>query len=132
LLTFTGGGKGDAHNLAAFAMLSVCKNVRNLFLDCTFYRYAGPAQLADIVYSNAYLFLETVSGSTGDIDAALDVVQLSEWNFNKTRVQPVPSAQLGVAATAQSDEVEYKEVSEVEAEFREELRKLLTSACRRR
>jgi hypothetical protein len=97
-------------------MLSVCKNIRSLYFDCTFYRYMSPADLALVFYTDAHYFLEAVGSAKGDTDAAIDVVRLAEWNFNKTAVVPAP-------ADPSADK--YKPASEVEAEFEEELSKLL-------
>ncbi|SMR48518.1 unnamed protein product [Zymoseptoria tritici ST99CH_1A5] len=120
-----GRGKADAHNTAAFAMLSVCKNIQTLHMDCSLQAHRDPADLADTFYRAAHFFLEALVDAKGDVDAAVDVIQLAEWHFDKTRVTP-PTLQSAASGSA----VEYKPVTEVEEQFQDELKKLLVARCR--
>ncbi|KJX95459.1 hypothetical protein TI39_contig4112g00006 [Zymoseptoria brevis] len=127
-------------------MLSTCKNIQSLFLDCTFYRYTTPDDLANTFYRTAHVFLEALCDAKGDIDDAVDVIRLAEWNYNRTRVKADKesttvegstedgSAKEGSAkeGSAKAGSAKYRPAENVEQEFNQALSDLLQARCRRR
>jgi hypothetical protein len=113
-VTIKGWGQSKAHkalNHPAFTLLASAVNLRRLHLDCRIGWYGSPTRLAMQVYRDAFHWLEAVGSAKGKWDAALQVIEVHEENFNgcayrHVSVQTKPS---------------YEEQMEV---FRNELRKL--------
>lgn len=73
-----------AHNASALTILATCTNLDSLFFDCTLAWYRSPVDLARQIYRDGHFFLEAYAAVNG-VEAALKVVQFSDWHFDKKR-----------------------------------------------
>ena len=80
-----GNGRGThkAMNVAALSMLAGCTNLQSLNLDCNIGWTRTPIQLARQIYRDGHYFLEAYGTANGRMDAAIEVLRLSEWNYNR-------------------------------------------------
>lgn len=66
-------------------MLSTCTNLQSLFLDCSLYYNADPKCLARQIFRDGHHYLEAVGSARGQYDAAIEIIELSERNFDMKR-----------------------------------------------
>ena len=80
-----GGGRGahKAMNFCAFPLLGLCNNLKKVVFDCEIGWYRAPERLARQLYRDGHIFFEAYGTANGGKDAAVDVLELSEWNFDK-------------------------------------------------
>lgn len=119
-LTIRGWTEGG-HNFGAFTMLQFCPNLQCLFFDCTLSRYRLPKELARQIYCDSHLFLDAICVAQGSPDAAIKILRLGDWHFNKKRSVFDFEVADGDPEFDQSQR----------NEFDRELRKLLTTGVRR-
>lgn len=123
-ITLRGWGEGRGvhrgNNFAAMTMLGAagCNNLQTLLFECTLGWFRQPKELARQIYRDGHHFLESYGYANNSFDAAIDVVQFSDWHFSKKRVE-------------RYSRLEHSDLSEVEFEqkkrdeFEEELLSLL-------
>ena len=109
-----GRGTHKAMNVAALTMLAGCTNLKTFHLDCKIGYLRTPRDLARQLYRDGHYFLEAYGSANGKRDAAVEVLQLSDWNFDRSNYSGWrrPTHTL-------PEETEFKE------KFRAELRRLL-------
>ena len=79
----SGRGTHKAMNVAAFAMLAGCTNLRVLNLACRIGWLRQPKHLAQQLYRDGHYFFEAYGSANGRRDAAVKVLQLDSWNFDR-------------------------------------------------
>jgi hypothetical protein len=87
-VTIKGWGYSKAHkalNHPAFTLLASAVNLRRLHLDCRISWYSTPKRVAMQVYRDAFHWLEAVGTAKGKWDAALEVVEVLEENFDESQ-----------------------------------------------
>ena len=112
-----GNGRGThkAMNFTAFTLLADCINLKILSLDCQIGWLRKPKNLARQVYRDTHFFLEGYGAAHGRRDAAVDLLELNDWNYDKAnghwyaRLEDLP------------------DVAGFKGAFHEELRSLLES-----
>ena len=109
-----GRGTHKAMNFASLTLLATCTNLTRLSLDCEVGWMRQPKYLARQIFRDGHYFLETFGAANGKKDAAIDVLELSEWNYDKGNFFPYRRL-----AGSLPEKEPYKEA------FRAELRKLL-------
>ena len=80
-----GNGRGThkAMNVAALMMLAGCTNLRIFNLDCRIGWLRQPKHLAQQLYRDGHYFFEAYGAANGKKDAAVEVLQLDSWNFDR-------------------------------------------------
>ncbi|KAK3111505.1 hypothetical protein LTR53_013186 [Teratosphaeriaceae sp. CCFEE 6253] len=78
-------GAHKAMNFSGLTLLSDCTNLKSLVLDCTIGWVRNPKGLARQVYRDGVYFLEAYGAANGAKDAAVDLLELSEKNFDGTQ-----------------------------------------------
>ena len=80
-----GNGRGThkAMNFASLTLLAGCTNLRALNLDCQIGWVRQPKNLARQIYRDGHCFLEEYGAANGRKDAAVEVLQLSEWYYDR-------------------------------------------------
>lgn len=111
-----GRGTHKAMNFCAFTLLATCVNLRSIFLDCEVVWDRTPKNLARRIYRDANYFLNEVGLAKGRRDAAIDLLQLNEWNFDRSRSRSWYMRTRNVEIPGQEG---------FKREFQTELRKLL-------
>ena len=90
-ITIKGWGHGrgveKAMNLAGFALLADCKDLKRLFLDCFMERQSSPQALARYVYRECHFFFEGYGDAHGKKDAAVDILKFSDSCFSNMVVR---------------------------------------------
>lgn len=85
-LTIKGWGNGrgahKAMNFPSFTLLADCANLQSLSLDCTIGHFSKAECLARQIFRDGYHFFETYGTANGSYDAGVEVLQLSESNFD--------------------------------------------------
>lgn len=113
-LTVKGWGYTKAHkalNHPAFTLLAGAVNLTRLHIDCQIL-WGGPNRIAKQLYRDGFHWLEAVGATKGRVDAAIDLIEISE----------------GILTTcygyisSQSEDVSAEEAME---EFRAALRRML-------
>jgi hypothetical protein len=110
-VTIKGWGYSKGHkalNHPAFTLLASAVNLRRLHLDCRITWYSTPKRIAMQVYRDAFHWLEAFGSAKGKWDAALEVIEILNENFDQVRYSQV--------------KLSYEEQMKV---FQNELRKLL-------
>lgn len=79
-----GRGAHKAMNVAALTSLADCTNLRKLHMDCNVAAYRRPRELARQLYRDGHFFFERFGAVKGKKDAIVDVLQLSENNFDRS------------------------------------------------
>lgn len=86
-LTVRGWGSGrgthKAMNVASLTMLAGCTNLKSFNLDCNIGWLRAPKHLARQIYRDGHYFLEAYGAAHGRKDAAVEVLQLNEWNYDR-------------------------------------------------
>ncbi|KAK5113035.1 hypothetical protein LTR85_011057 [Meristemomyces frigidus] len=82
-----GGGRGTNHamNFCAFPLLGLCTNLQTLFLDCNIGWLRNPRGLARQMFRDGHHFFEAYGAANGSKDAAVDVLALSDSNYDNNR-----------------------------------------------
>ncbi|KAF2770618.1 hypothetical protein EJ03DRAFT_326243 [Teratosphaeria nubilosa] len=109
-----GRGAHKAMNYCAFAMLSTCINLKSLFLDCEIEYVRRPNQLARQIFRESCVWLEAYGTQHGRKDAAVDILELRECNFDRNK-----------ASGWRYRNAQLPEKDKFKEEFEAELRKLL-------
>jgi hypothetical protein len=80
-----GNGRGThkAMNVAALTMLAGCTNLKVFNLDCKIGGLRQPKHLAQQLYRDGHYFFEAYGSANGKRDAAVEVLQLDSWNFDR-------------------------------------------------
>lgn len=100
-----GRGVHKAMNVAALSLLSTCTNLQKLHFDCQIGDRRIPKHLARQIFRDGHYFLEAFGAVHGKKDAAVDILQLKDCNF-ESYISP-------------------QEPAKFKHQFQEELRKLL-------
>lgn len=79
-----GRGTHKAMNVAGMTSLADCPNLKRFRLDCDIAWRRHPKSLASQLYRDGHYFFERFGVVKGKKDAILDVLQLSECNFDRT------------------------------------------------
>lgn len=79
----TGRGTHKAMNVAALTILAGCTNLKVFNFDCRIGWLRRPKFLAQQIYRDGHYFLEAYGAANGKKDAAVDVLQLNAWNFDR-------------------------------------------------
>ena len=110
----TGRGTHKAMNVAALTILAGCTNLKSIYLDCRIGWVRAPKQLALQLYRDGHYFFEAYGAANGRKDAAVDVLQLSECNYDRTNYYSWRMSADSLPASA-----------EFKTQFQAELRKVL-------
>lgn len=78
-----GRGTHKAMNVAALTLLGGCTNLKVFDLDCQIGHLRTPRDLARQLYRDGHYFLEAYGAANGKKDAAVEVLRLSDWNFDR-------------------------------------------------
>ncbi|KAK4542477.1 hypothetical protein LTR36_006729 [Oleoguttula mirabilis] len=81
----TGRGTHHAMNFCAFPLLGLCTHLRTLFLDCSIGWHRNPQGLARQIFRDSHHFFEAYGAANGKKDAAVDLLELSDANYDLTR-----------------------------------------------
>ncbi|KAH9845445.1 hypothetical protein Tdes44962_MAKER06654 [Teratosphaeria destructans] len=109
-----GRGAHKAMNYCAFAMLSTCTNLKSLFLDCEIGYVRRPYRLARQIFRDANVWLDAYGARHGSKDAAVDMLELRECNFDRNE-----------APVWNHRDLQLPEKDNFKKEFKAELRRLL-------
>lgn len=78
-----GRGTHKAMNVAGMTILADCPNLKRFQLDCDISWRRGPKSIARQLYRDGHYFFERFGAVKRRKDAILDVLQLSECNFDQ-------------------------------------------------
>ncbi|TKA60855.1 hypothetical protein B0A55_11773 [Friedmanniomyces simplex] len=81
----TSRGAHKAMNFCSFTLLAGCTTLKKLFLDCTLGWRRDPKGLARQIYRDGLYFLEAYGAANGGKGAAVDILELSDANYDKTQ-----------------------------------------------
>jgi hypothetical protein len=81
-----GRGTYRAMNFCSFTLLAGCSNLKSLFFDCSIGYFRNPKGLARQIYRDGFHFLEGFGAANGARDAAMGVIQLSDYNYDKNNL----------------------------------------------
>lgn len=109
-----GRGTNKAMNVAALTSLAGCTNLQSFNLDCRVGWMRRPIRLAQQLFRDGHYFFEAYGAANGRKDAAVDILQLNDWNYDRSNYY----GWLRVAGSLPDSE-KFKE------EFQAELRKVL-------
>lgn len=109
-----GRGTHKAMNVAALTSLATCTNLQKLHLDCKIGHQRTPKQLARQIFRDGHYFLEAFGATNGQKDAAVNVLELNDCNFD--------SRNWGWGRKSNNS---LPEPEKFKSEFHEEMRKLL-------
>ncbi|KAK3696068.1 hypothetical protein LTR37_018149 [Vermiconidia calcicola] len=110
----TGRGTHKAMNVAALTLLSTCTNLKSFNLDCEIGWLREPKNLARRLYRDGHYFFEAYGVANGKKDAAVEVLGLNQWNFDRDHYY-----------SYRRSASQLPEPEEFKAAFQAELRKLL-------
>lgn len=108
-----GRGSHKAMNVAALTSAAECTNLKIFRLDCHVEYYRHPKGTARQLYRDGHYFFERFGAARGRKDAIVDVLQLSDCNFD------------GQGHYRWQADDDTAEVGERKEEFRASLRELL-------
>ena len=79
-----GNGRGvhKAMNFTSLTLLSTCTKLKYLTLDCQIGWRRQPKLLARQIFRDGHYFLEAFGDANGMKGAAIDVLELSDWNYD--------------------------------------------------
>lgn len=82
-----GNGRGThkAMNFASLTLLADCTNLKKLNLDCNIGWLRQPKQLARQIFRDGHYFLEAYGAANGSKDAALEILELGDGNYDENR-----------------------------------------------
>ncbi|KAK3622651.1 hypothetical protein LTR56_014307 [Elasticomyces elasticus] len=83
--TWGSGGTHKAMNFCSFTLLGNCTNLQTLFLDCSIGWQRNPKGLARQLYRDGVYFFEQFGAANGAKDAAVDILELNDTNFDSGR-----------------------------------------------
>lgn len=103
--------------------MTECVNLQSLFLDCSIGYSSSAPEIAKQIYKDAHFFLEAYGSANGSYDAAVDVLELSDFHFREKATDATSTTFNEKATKANSTTFSEKKYDEFEATLRSHLKR---------